>query len=103
MGKKPDLRYREVSEELAPLGYRILCTSARYLKRGGVLLYSTCTLTREENEDNVRRFLAEHSDFEPMDFAVGDSDTVESTDGMLTLLPTRHGTDGFFMAKMRKK
>ena len=103
LGKKPDLRYREVSEELSSLGYRILCASARYVRTGGVLLYSTCTLTNEENRDNVLRFIAEHADFTLEDFAVEDTERVESEGGMLTLLPTRHGTDGFFMAKLRKK
>ncbi len=103
LGKKPDLRYREVNDDLPPLQYEILSTASRYLKRGGVMLYSTCTLTREENEENVLRFLREHGDFAAVDFSVGEEKRVESRDGMLTLLPHKHGTDGFFMAKLEKR
>ena len=103
LGKKPDLRYREVNEDLCALQYAILENASRYVKGGGVLLYSTCTLTREENGDNVRRFLAEHPDFSAVDFALGEEERVESEDGMLTLLPHKHGTDGFFMAKLEKR
>lgn len=100
LGKKPDLRYRERSEALAPLGYEILLKSTEYLKTGGVLLYSTCTLSPDENEENVRRFLAARRDFFPVDFSFGSG--LASKDGMLTLLPHKHGTDGFFMAKLKK-
>ena len=100
LGKKPDLRYREKSDTLAPLGLEILNTSAKYLKSGGVLLYSTCTLSPDENEENVRRFLAAHSEFAPVDFSFAGN--LQSTDGCLTLLPHKHGTDGFFMAKLKK-
>ena len=62
-------------------------------------MYSTCTIFPEENEHNVARFLASHPEFAAEDFAVGD---VHSADGMLTLLPDTHGTDGFFIAKLRK-
>ena len=54
ISKKPDLRYREKSEDLAPLGLEILNKSANYVKPGGVLLYSPRTLAPEENEENVR-------------------------------------------------
>lgn len=100
LGKKPDLRYRERSEALASLGLSVLKASARYLKTGGVLLYSTCTLSPDENEENVRRFLSSDTGFAPVDFAFGGG--LRSEDGMLTLLPHKHGTDGFFMAKLQK-
>lgn len=99
LGKKADLRYRPLDGSLAPLGYDILCRSARYLKKGGVLVYSTCTLLPEENEENVNRFLANHEGFVGEDFAVGD---VGSEKGCLTLLPHKHGTDGFFVARIKK-
>ena len=100
LGKKPDLRYRETDGTLAPLGLAILKKSAEYLRKGGILTYSTCTLTPEENEQNVRAFLAENPDFAAEDFTFG---TLQSREGMLTLYPHRHKTDGFFMAKLRKK
>lgn len=100
LGKKPDLRYREKSDTLAPLGLEIMNTSAKYVKSGGVMLYSTCTLSPDENEENVRRFLDTHPDFSSVEFSFGGG--LRSTDGCLTLLPHKHGTDGFFMAKLKK-
>ena len=100
LGKKPDLRYREMGDTLAPLGLAILKRSAAYLRADGVLIYSTCTLTPEENGDNVRAFLADNPDFYAEDFAFG---SLRSHGGMLTLYPHIHGTDGFFMAKLRKR
>ena len=99
LGKKADLRYRESGDDLAPLGYDILCRSARYLKKGGALVYSTCTLLPEENGENVNRFLAEHKDFALEEFAVGEA---KSESGQLTLLPHKHGTDGFFVCRLRR-
>ena len=99
LGKKADLRYRPIEEGLAPLGYDILCRSARYLKKGGVLVYSTCTLLPEENQENVNRFLAEHENFVSESFEIGDA---RSENGCLTLLPHKHGTDGFFVARIKR-
>ena len=72
----------------------------KYLKDDGVILYSTCTLNPDENERVVERFLADHTGFARVDFAVGD---IKSDRGMLTLTPHIHGTDGFFIAKIRKE
>lgn len=103
ISKKPDLRYKDISlvgEELPPLQYKILASSSAYVKSGGTLVYSTCTLNKSENEDVVSSFLAEHPDFYAEDFTVG---SLASRDGMLTLYPHIHSTDGFFVAKLRKK
>ena len=99
--KKPELRYKdpEVSCALPNIQYDILESSARYLRKGGVLVYSTCTIFPEENEKNIERFLAAHKEFSLCPFSVGELDC-ES--GMITLLPDEHGTDGFFMAKLIK-
>ena len=100
LAKKPDLRYRDGDfSSLVPLQYEIFCASAEYLKVGGVMTYSTCTLNRKENEDQVRRFLSEHENFSSIDFSVGE---LSSEDGMLTLYPHVHGTDGFFVAKIKR-
>ena len=64
------------------------------------MIYSTCTLTRAENEEVVNRFILENSGFELEDFKVGNA---ESCNGMFTFLPHKHNTDGFFIAKIRKK
>lgn len=102
LGKKPDIRHRDNQslQELPELQYNILSASANYLKCGGVILYSTCTLNPDENEGVVARFLDSHPEFSPVDFTVGD---ISSEGGMLTLLPHVHGTDGFFIAKLRKE
>ena len=101
IAKKPEIRYKSGEEirRLPEIQYAILSNSAAYVKSGGVLCYSTCTLNKAENEAIIRRFLAERDDFSPEDFKVG---TLESCDGMLTLLPDVHGTDGFFVAKLLK-
>jgi 16S rRNA (cytosine967-C5)-methyltransferase len=102
IAKKPEIRYKDVSEcdRLPDIQLAILDNVSRYVRSGGVLLYSTCTLLPEENEGNVARFLAKHPEFSPCEFTVGD---LASTGGCLTLTPDEHGTDGFFMAKLVKE
>lgn len=103
MGKKPDIRYcRSISdvESLAEISFKALNSGAEYVKQGGVLVYSTCTLTKRENEENVKRFLEEKGDIfslEPID------EINEKNSGYVTLYPHIHGTDGFFICKFRKK
>lgn len=101
LGKKADLRYNaeQSMDTLPDLQYTVLTTAAKYLKVGGTLVYSTCTLNPRENEDNVSRFLAENPNFAAVDFTVGE---LESRGGMLTLLPHIHHTDGFFIAKLTR-
>ena len=101
LGKKPDIRYRDNDSlhNLPQLQYEILNASVNYLKDGGTVVYSTCTLNPEENERVIERFLDAHPDFYPVNFTV---DKLSSQGGMLTLLPHVHGTDGFFIAKIRK-
>lgn len=101
LGKKPDIRYRDKDsvEELPELQYSILEASAKYLKRSGTLVYSTCTVNPKENEEIAERFLHEHSDFRAVPFSYGDK---QAKEGMALLLPHRDGTDGFFIAKFEK-
>ena len=101
LAKKPEIRYKDLSDAAAlpDIQYAILENCCRYVKDGGVLVYSTCTIFPEENEHNVARFLASHPEFSAEDFAVGD---IRSESGMLTLTPDVHGTDGFFIAKLRR-
>ncbi len=102
LGKKPDLRYKSTQswESLPMLARQILSESARYVKAGGVLVYSTCTLRREENRDVVDAFLQTHEDFSLMPFTVGHH---AGADGTLTLLPHRDATDGFYIAKLCRR
>ncbi len=102
IAKKPDLRYKgeEETTALPALQLEILEASAKYLKAGGELVYSTCTLNRAENGDVVDTFLARHSDFAPVDFSFG---AVKSSGGRVTLYPHIHSTDGFFIAKLARR
>lgn len=101
LGKKADLRYKDKDtlERLPELQYSILKESAKYLKVGGELVYSTCTLNPAENEEVSSRFLMENPSFEPMDFSVG---SYRSEGGRLTLLPHIHECDGFFVSKLKR-
>ncbi|MBQ8287719.1 MAG: 16S rRNA (cytosine(967)-C(5))-methyltransferase RsmB [Clostridia bacterium] len=101
LSKKSDLRYKEKTsvEALPPRQAAILAASAPYVKVGGVLVYSTCTLRRAENEDVVTGFLAAHPEFETVTI---DACGHVAQDGMLTLFPNGKGSDGFFIAKMRR-
>ena len=102
LSKKPDLRYKDMDSisELPSLQLKILSESVKYLKVGGVAVYSTCTMNPRENEEVVSAFLSENSDFELVPFKVGE---FSAESGMLTLLPHKHNADGFFMAKIIKK
>ncbi len=100
--KKPDIREKDLSKlvDLPPLQKEILQNVSRYVKQNGVLLYSTCTILKRENEEVAQDFLAKNPSFTGEDFHLcGD---IQSTNGMLTLLPCLHDTDGFFICKMRR-
>jgi 16S rRNA (cytosine967-C5)-methyltransferase len=101
LAKKPDLRYKDTDsiDALPALQLDILRASSQYLRSGGEMIYSTCTLNPAENADVVNAFLAENADFTTVDFTVSG---YSSVGGMLTLLPHVHHTDGFFIAKLRK-
>ena len=102
VAKKPEIRYKDPADSAAlpDIQLAILKNATRYLKAGGTLVYSTCTIFPEENEQNVARFLESTPDMIPCDFTVGN---ISSKNGMLTLLPSEHGTDGFFIAKFTRK
>ena len=101
IGKKPEIRYKDVKESasLPKIQYDILENVQNYLRVGGTLLYSTCTILPDENENNIKKFLENHKNFELVPFFVGD---LEVESGMITLLPHTHHTDGFFIAKLVK-
>ena len=109
LGKKPDLKYRvtqESVEELAQLQRKILTCVREYVKPGGVLLYSTCTISLAENMDNVHWFLEQFPEFAPD--PIGERlcpelrDSVQE-EGCIQLLPGVHKCDGFFIARLKKK
>ena len=102
--KKPDIRYKNLAEmaKLPQLQLAILKNQARYVKRGGTLLYSTCTLTHGENEGLVAEFLKDNDDFYLEKLNLPDN-FPENESGMLALVPGQYDTDGFFIAKLRRK
>ena len=89
IGKKPDIRYKMTEEkclELAALQREILHTVQHYVKPGGVLMYSTCTINKQENEDNIRWFQKEHPEF--------------VLEKQQQILPKKGKNDGFFLARL---
>ena len=102
--KKPDIRYKDPAPlaGLPAVQLAILSNAARYVRPGGTLLYSTCTLLQRENEGVVRAFLRDNAAYKAENFTlpgpVGASDC-----GMVTLWPHIHGTDGFFICKMKRE
>ncbi len=101
LSKKPELRYKDPIESasLPDIQLAILENACRYVKDGGTLVYSTCTVFPEENEQNVLRFLERHGEFSLTPFTVGKLNVDE---GYITLLPDEYPTDGFFIAKLTK-
>jgi 16S rRNA (cytosine967-C5)-methyltransferase len=104
---RPDRRWRaspEAIEQLADLQLQILAAGAAATKPGGALVYSVCTISAAESEGVVGRFLREHREFEADDLA-GEYPGRGNPQGMprhLLLLPHRDGTDGFFIARLRR-
>ena len=102
--KKPDIRLKDpdTMKELPALQLQILTNQAKYVKKGGLLLYSTCTLVRRENEGVVEKFLKANPDFytEPLDLPAPFG---KNESGMLTLVPGQYDTDGFFICRLRRK
>lgn len=101
--KKPDIRYKPLTElaRLPSVQAAILRNVSRYVRPGGVLLYSTCTVRKEENEDVIAPFLQENASFSPEPFAVPDGLDLPN-EGYATLLPHKHAADGFFICKLRR-
>ena len=101
--KKPDIRYKDLAptERLPAVQAAILENVSRYVRPGGALLYSTCTVLRRENEDVANAFLARHPAFHLEAFTVPDGLDGQNG-GMLTLYPHVHEADGFFICKLRK-
>ncbi len=111
LAKKPEIRHKDMaaSARLPAVQAAILEASAAYVKPGGLLVYSTCTILPEENEQVVTAFLAAHPEFSPVDLTFpargneGDKPVdIVSLGGMVTLLPDANGTDGFFIAKLQR-
>lgn len=101
--RKPEIRYKSPDEiaALPELQLTILSNAARYLKKGGRLVYSTCSLNPAENERVCERFLNDNKDFILKDISCI-IDNVYSRNGMITLMPHNNSTDGFFIAAFER-
>ena len=101
--RKPEIRFKNRSDidNLPELQYRILCNATRYLKQGGRLVYSTCTLNPAENSDVCNRFLSEHPEFTAVE-VLPDVPRFSTEEKFLTLMPHINSTDGFFIAVFEK-
>ena len=108
IGKKADIRYKMTpakQTEIIKLQRKILDTVWKYVKVGGTLIYSTCTITKEENTGNIAWFISNYpyklESIEP--YICEELHCKTTKDGYLQMLPGIHKSDGFFMARLRRK
>ena len=116
MGRKRDIKYNVTIakiKDLAKLQRRILENAKAYVKIGGILIFSTCTMTKAENEENLK-FISEFTGFSPVDFSDKIKDSVvrykagsrlvsEAKKGYIRLIPGELGTDGFFISEFKRE
>lgn len=113
IGRKPDIREKitfERIEELLPIQEVILDSAAKMVAPGGTLVYCTCTLNSDENENQVSRFLESHKSFHTVSITKYLPDTIEldeerkesAENGMITMFPDLDGCEGFFICRMEK-
>ena len=105
--RKPEIRYKPLADtkDLPELQYRILEEAAKMVRPGGVLQYSPCTLRPAENEEVTDRFLREHPEFSPRVLPLEDAFAAlaQQPNWRITLFPSIHGTDGFFIAGFERR
>lgn len=105
--RKPEIRYKSDTgaESLPKIQYDILVNSSKYVKSGGILVYSTCTLHRAENGGVADKFLAENTDFAPLEIKLpkGIKRTISEPENQVTLFPQTNNTDGFFISAFVKR
>ena len=102
---KPEIKYKITNsyvEEISKLQYQILDNSKKYVKNNGILMYSTCTIDKRENIENINKFLNENKDFKLENISLKNSIIKTSENGVLEILPDEYSCDGFFIAKLKK-
>ncbi len=100
--RKPEIKYKDPNdfERLPQIQYDIVDVASNYVKRNGILVYSTCTLSRAENDEVVDIFLSEHPEFTPYRF--GDNFGSDRNKTRMTITPGNFNSDGFFIAKFKR-
>ena len=102
---KPEIKYKITNshvEEISKLQYQILNNSKKYVKNDGILMYSTCTIDKRENIENINKFLKENKNFRLENISLNNSIVKARKNGVLEILPDEYSCDGFFIAKLRK-
>jgi 16S rRNA (cytosine967-C5)-methyltransferase len=104
--KKPEIKWNKARADLRdiiPIQREIMENSWQYLRSGGIMVYSTCTLNKEENEENIDWFLSSHKDCSVKKIFIGNQDNlIYNKNGSLTIMPNEN-MDGFFIAKLEKR
>lgn len=106
MRRRPEIRYTKTKEDiesLQKLQLEILEEASKALKTGGEMVYSTCTITKLENQNVVNAFLENHSDFSLVAVEYPNTEMKSQEDGTITIFPHEYNTDGFFISKLVKK
>lgn len=106
MRRRPEIRYNKTKKDilsLQKLQLEILNEASKTLKSGGELIYSTCTITEEENQEVVRQFLEQNKQFFRKKVELAENELQVSEDGSLTIYPHQFDTDGFFICRLKKQ
>lgn len=100
--RKPEIKYKEKEEfrQLPPIQKKILENASKYVKVGGTLIYSTCTIQDSENIDVVNEFLQKNKNFELVPIKEVNVDLENQEKGYMKIYPNVHNMDGFFISKL---
>lgn len=103
--RRPEIRYNKTKKDiqsLQKLQMDIINEASKALKAGGELIYSTCTLTKTENQEVIKAFLAQNKDFTQMKVDLPNDQLTVQADGSITIYPHQYRTDGFFISRFKK-
>ncbi|RWR14082.1 16S rRNA (cytosine(967)-C(5))-methyltransferase RsmB [Siminovitchia fortis] len=104
--RKPDIKYSKAEEDIYALKsvqMDILNETSKLVKKGGLLVFSTCTVDKEENEETAAHFLEHHPEFEPNRLRMPEALPMKDNEYSLQIFPQDFGGDGFFISSFRKK